>query len=136
MPNQFSKAREMGIDPGDEQYPDGANQFTKGTRTEHAEDVRAKIKASNIVARLEKIVEESENESAVIAAGKILLDKKVSNLSSVDQTIRDETEEMDYTSLKAKVMAIITANPALLPDIQGEVAQAKVGETVLKAVGE
>lgn len=129
MANQFTKAEEEGLEK-----PAGTNQFIKGTRTEHPEEVRARIKAGNIVARLERIVDESDNDSVVIAAGKVLLDKAISNLSSVDQTVRDETAEADPEQLKSKLKAIVLSNPALLSEVLAEMARDKGTDTPLQSV--
>ena len=135
MPNQYTKARAEGLQPGDEGYPEGSNHFTTGKRTEHPEEVRAKIRSSRMATILEEIAEDDSKEtSSRVTAAKALLDKTISNLSSVDQTVRNETDEMDYASLKAKLKAIHTANPALLPEILGEDARDKVGIVPLQAV--
>ena len=129
MPNQFTKAEDEGLEK-----PPGANQFTKGTRLEHPEDVRAKIKTSNIIARLEKITEESDNEQAIIAASKTLLDKALPSLSSVEQTVVNDVDSMDEDTLFAMLKGIVMANPALLSRLLDDVGQPKVGDPGLRAV--
>jgi hypothetical protein len=54
-------------------------------RKTHQDDVRAKIQASQIVNRLTKhILGEIEMTSAQVQSARILLDKSVPNLSSVE----------------------------------------------------
>lgn len=98
-----------------------ANQFTEGTREGHPEEVRQKIRVGNIIARLEKIIEESDQESSIIAASKVLIDKSLPSLSSVDQTNYDG--ESSPETVEAKLEAIIRAKPDLLQRILGRLAQ-------------
>ena len=123
--NQFLAAREQGIEPGDENYPKAENQFTAGTRQEHPEDVRAKIQVSHIVNVLTTILDDPETKQTDrIAASKILLDKSLSSLSSVDQTIKDGRELDDPQAVEARLrMLIAKAEPALLSRILGERAR-------------
>lgn len=52
----------------------------------HQEDVKAKIKISNIIDRLEKhIAGEIELSSTQVTSAKILLDKTISNAPSVNE---------------------------------------------------
>jgi hypothetical protein len=138
--NQFSKARDEGLQPGDEGYPKAENQFTAGTRVEHPESVRAQIQAGVAVRYLQSLVGDSEQDTVHrVAASKILLDKTVASLSSVDQTVRDERELDDPSAVEARLrMLIAKAEPALLSRILGErarnagdmpiLAQPEVGE--------
>lgn len=122
--NQFTKAQQEGLQPGDEGYPEGANQFTTGKRTEHPEEVRQKIRVGNIIARLEKIIAESDQENNVIAASKVLIDKTLPSLSSVDQRVTDNSDSASQEELEAKLRALVSkANPALLSRILGERAK-------------
>ena len=117
-------AQAQGLEPGDDDYPQGTNQFIKGTREEHPEDVRRKIQVGNIIARLQSIVESTADPKDSIAAGKVLLDKSLSSLSSVDQTVRDERELDDPQAVEARLrMLIAKAEPALLSRILGERAR-------------
>ena len=127
--NQFLAAQEQGLEPGDEGYPKGENQFTAGTRQEHPESVRAQIRASHIVNVLTTILDDPDTKQTDrIAASKILLDKSLSSLSSVDQTVRDERELDDPQAVEARLrMLIAKAEPALLSRILGERARQAQG---------
>lgn len=127
-------AREAGITPEDPDWPQ-----QKPTRRPHPEDVRQAIRAAHIARYLESIVEDaSQDTSHRISASKILLDKTIPNLSSVEQTNIDATGEASQEELEAKLRALVSkANPALLSRILGEkakelahmgLADAKVGE--------
>jgi hypothetical protein len=118
MPNQYTLARDAGITPDHPDWPKQAE-----TRRPHPEEVREKIRVGNIIARLEKIIEESEQEANVISASKILLDKTLSSLTAVDQTNRDATEAMDEASLVAKLRAVAQKNPQLMSQILGDIAR-------------
>ena len=123
--NQFLAAQEQGLEPGDENYPKGTNQFIKGTREEMPEEVRKRINVAKIVNKLQTIIDDESTESVhVLAASKILLDKSLSSLSSVDQTVRDERELDDPQAVEARLrMLIAKAEPALLSRILGERAR-------------
>lgn len=131
MANQYTEAREKGLEPGDEGYPQGSNQFTTGKRTEHPEEVRSLMRASAAARYLNSVIEDPSKEDTVrLAATKIVLDKTVSSLSSVDQTVRNETDQMDEESLMAMLKAIVAANPALLSRLQAEIARSQAGANV------
>ena len=56
-------------------------------RKTHQDDVRSKIQASQIINRLNKhILGEVELSATQIAASRILLDKSVANLSSIEHS--------------------------------------------------
>jgi hypothetical protein len=118
-------ARENGLEPGDEGYPAGANQFTAGTRTEHPEDVRRRISVGKIVSKLEAIIDaENADTSHILAASKILLDKSLSSLSSMDTTLLDKRDTIEQDQVEAKLRMLINkAEPALLSRILGERAR-------------
>jgi hypothetical protein len=80
----------------------------------HSDDVRAKIKVGNIIARLQKHVDgEIEMTPSQVTSAKILLDKTISNaptevnskidgnmqITHVVHTIIDATDSKDTTSL-------------------------------------
>lgn len=110
MSNQYTAAREQGIGPEDEAWPKQAE-----TRREHPEAVRAAIKASLAVHYLEEVLTNPEADPAHrISASKILLDKTVATLSSVEQTVHDgDANNPDETEAKLR-MLINKADPALL----------------------
>jgi hypothetical protein len=124
MSNQFTKAQEQGLEPGDEAYPEGTNQFIKGTREEHPEDVRKRIKVSNILSALERIIDsEASEDSSIIAASRVMLDKALPSLSAVEQTNHDG-DANNPEQVEAKLRMLISkADPALLSRILGERAR-------------
>lgn len=129
MANQYTEAREAGISPGDPDWPKQAE-----TRREHPEEVRAKIRASVAASFLQGLIEnESADVGHRVSASKILLDKTLASLSSVDQTTRDVTDELDHESLKAKLKAIVLSNPALLSEVMAELAKDQPGINPVKA---
>jgi hypothetical protein len=133
MSNQFLKAQEQGLEPGDEGYPDGANQFTTGNQTEHPEQVRQRIRAGVVARFLESVVEDgAEKTSDRVAAAKILFDKTLPSLSSIDQVNHDgDMNNPEQTKAKLR-MLISKCDPALLSQILGELAKANPGLEVGK----
>lgn len=119
MANQYTKAHEAGITPDDPAWPKQAE-----TRREHPEEVRQAIRASVAARFLQDLVEDKEADTSHrVSAAKILLDKTVASLSSVDQTVRDETADTPE-ALEAKLKHFISkADPALLSKILGERAR-------------
>jgi hypothetical protein len=89
------------------------------------EDVRNAIRASHAVRYLQSLIDDDGAEHVHrISASKILLDKTVASLSSVDQTVRDERELDDPSAVEARLrMLIAKAEPALLSRILGERAR-------------
>lgn len=120
MANQYTAAHEAGITPDDPEWPQ-----QKPNRRSHPEEVRQAIRAAHIARYLESIVEDANQETAHrISASKILLDKTIPNLSSVEQTNIDGTAEASQEELEAKLRALVSkANPALLSRILGERAK-------------
>ena len=124
MSNQFTKAQEAGLKPGDPDFPKSENQFSSGQLTEHPEAVRQKIRASMVARFLESVVE-SDNEKTTdrVAAAKILFDKTLASLSSIEQTNHDG-DAITTEQAEAKLRMLISkAEPALLSRILGERAR-------------
>ncbi len=70
-------------------------------RARHQEDVRKKIKVSNIITRLQKHVDgEVEMTPAQVTSAKILLDKSVSN--APEESRHEHTGEVVVKWLSAK----------------------------------
>jgi hypothetical protein len=133
MSNQFIKAQEQGLEPGDEGYPKAENQFTSGGQTEHPEQVRAKIRAGVVAQFLESVVQDKDEKTADrVAAAKILFDKTLPSLSSIDQVNHDgDMNNPEQTKAKLR-MLISKCDPALLSQILGECARANPGIEVGK----
>jgi len=117
--NQYTLAKEQGIEPGDEGWPKQAE-----TRREHPEEVRAAIRASVAVHFLQGLLNDPNAEIGhKVNASKILLDKTVASLSAVDQTVHDaDQNNPEQTEAKLR-MLINKADPALLSRILGERAR-------------
>ena len=133
--NQYTAAKAAGITPEDANWPKQAE-----TRRETPEEVRAQIRASVAIHFLQSLVDDpSADTGHKVSASKILLDKTVASLSSVDQTVRDERELDDPEKVEARLrMLIAKAEPALLSRILGERAR-QAGDTpseVMSEVGE
>lgn len=92
---------------------------------EHPESARRKIKVGRIVQILTDLIEAPETEPTVrVQASKLLLDKSLASLSSLDITMNREDELTDQSNVKAKLaMLIEKAGPALLSEILGERAK-------------
>jgi hypothetical protein len=117
--NQYTQAREQGISPDHPDWPKQAE-----TRREHPEEVRAAIRASVAARYLQTLVEDETAETAHrVSASKILLDKTIASLSSVDQTISDNRDDESPEQLEAKLRMLIDrvnrSNPSLLSHILG-----------------
>ena len=92
-----------------------SNQFIRGSRSEHSLESRLKMSATKAVKRLERIIDDEaeENKGAIVAASKILIDKVVPNLTSIEAVVRNETETLDESALVARLQALIDSNPQL-----------------------
>lgn len=118
--NQYVKAREQGLEPGDEGWPKQSE-----TRPPMLEKTKAKISAAKAIAALERIIDEGKTESAVVAAAGKLLDKVVPTLSSVDSTLVNKNEVMSEEQLIAKLRVLVENNPELVSKILGDNARGK-----------
>lgn len=121
MPNQFTKAEELGLEK-----PAGANQFTTGKRTGHDDATKDKMRAEHLARRLfayaaqekdEVTGEMVELDSGRIAAAKILIDKGKPNLQAVEQTQVSEFDKMSEEEIKGLVQALITSHPRLIQEL-------------------
>lgn len=118
--NQFTKADAEGLE-----RPESSNQFIAGTRKEHPEEVREKIRMSHLVQILDDIASDPKVKPADrAAAAKVLLDKSLASLTSLDMSVRDDREATSPEMLKAKLAALVEkCGPALLSEILGERAR-------------
>jgi hypothetical protein len=75
----------------------------------HSEEIRQKIQASNIIARLQKHIDgEVEMSATQIAAANALLDRSVAKLSQIQHV----GEDGGPVQLEATVKLVSTASPA------------------------
>ncbi len=120
--NQYAKAREQGLEPGDEGWPEQSK-----TRPPMLDKTKAKISATKAIQALEKILDEGKSESARVAAAGKLLDKVVPTLSSVDSTLVNKQENMNEEQLVARLRVLVESNPELVSKILGDSARGKNG---------
>lgn len=112
----------MLANPGDKVM---ANQFTKGTRKQHDEATKDKIRAELLAQRLFKFAkskgkkrEELDMSPAQVAASKVLIDRGKPALQSVEQTVKNEFDTMSDEEMRDMVRGLITANPWLLDEFK------------------
>lgn len=127
MANQFTKAADEGKDK-----PKGANQFTKGSRVEHDETTRAKIRAAFAADKLEDYLKgKCTLEASHVAAAKALMDKGMPSLQAVEQTnVQEPATEAEIMAqlralladpgTRAQLQAMLTASPAPVAPHQSE----------------
>jgi hypothetical protein len=108
MANQFTKAEEEG-----REKPKGANHFTKGTRKEHDQATKDKIRAEVAAHFLEKALKNKKADlNTKVTAAKALLPYGKSTYASVQETISEAPVNEEETI--AKLTHLLSANPALL----------------------
>jgi hypothetical protein len=122
QPNQY-------VDANGNPKPDAPaaqNQFTTGKRTKHDDATRDKMRAEHLARRLYHYVTDTEDEvtgqkveldSTKIAAAKILIDKGKPNLQAVEQTNKNEMDDMSPEEIREHVRALILAHPELIREI-------------------
>jgi hypothetical protein len=109
QPNQFTKAKELGVEP-----PKAQNQFTTGKRDQHAEETLDKMRAAKAAAKLEEILEDpGASKSDQIAAGKELM--RYGKLTADRRSEADENaiENRPEEEIETLIQALITAHPRL-----------------------
>ena len=79
MANQYTQAADRGIGPDDPEWPKQSE-----TRREHPEDVRASMRASHAVRKLEAILDDPKSETASIISAA----KTISSLSPTNSATR------------------------------------------------
>jgi hypothetical protein len=108
MANQFTKAEAEG-----KEKPKAENQFTKGSRTEHDQATRDKIRAEVAAGFLERALKNKKADLGTkVAAAKALLPYGKSTYASVQETISEKP--VDEAETVAKLANLLAANPALL----------------------
>jgi len=120
--NQYVKAKEQGLKPGDEGWPkqtDTRVPMHQRTKEKISHTKRVQIGFEKAMETLEKVMDEGKSESAQVQAAKAILERCVPNLSSVDSTNRDVTEKMSEEAL------ISRSNPELTSKILADNARGK-----------
>ena len=98
-------------------------------KTELTDSWKTKIKASMIMNRLiDHYLGKLEVPLDVtqIKAAEVVLARLVPTLSAVEQTVIDDRDRATEPELQAKLVAMLTANPALLAQINALVGNAAV----------
>jgi Lhr-like helicase len=99
-----------------------ANQFTKGTRKQHDETTKDKIRAEALSNRLYKFAkatpkrrEKLDMTPAQVAAAKVVIERGKPALQAIQQTVREEPGNPE--EMKAQLLALLSENLALLADL-------------------
>lgn len=103
-----------------------ANQFTKGTRKQHDEATKDKIRAEMLSRRLYKYanargekIKKHAMETAQVAAAKVLIERGKPALQSIEQKIIDEP--MTEQEIMAQLHALLS-DPGTRAQIQAMLA--------------
>ena len=126
--NQYERAKEAGLKPGDEGWPkqtDTRVPMHQRTKEKISHTKRVQIGFEKAMETLEKVMNEGKSESAQVAAAKAILERCVPNLSSVDSTNRDVTEKMSEAELVSRLRVLVESNPELTSKILGDAARGK-----------
>ena len=108
MANQFTKAEAEG-----REKPKAANQFVKGSRTEHDQATKDKIRAEVAAQHLEKVIKTKKADAGLkVAAAKALLPYGKSTYASIEE--RQAEEPVNEAETLAKLTHLFAANPAIL----------------------
>ena len=119
--NQYVKARENGLNPGDPEWPKQAE-----TRPPMHERTKQKISKTKARQVLEKLMNDKNAPPTVrVSAASKLLDKEEPSLSTVDANNRDVTEKMSEEQLIGKLRVLAENNPELMSKILGDNARGK-----------
>lgn len=124
--NAFTKAQAAGIMPGDPDYPPGPT----APRGPQHDDHRAAIDVGKIIARLQRILDDGSETSHILGAAKILLDKSLPTLNSIEQTAKQEEETPEQLDAKLRLL-ISRVDAPTLTRILGERAR-ELRETLAK----
>lgn len=107
MANQFTKAKEEGREP-----PKGKNAFTEGKREKMDPLQKAKIRAAFAADQLDQFMQgKLELSQTQVSAAKILMDKGMPSLQSIEQVNIEEPKSEE--EIKAQLHALL---PALMAD--------------------
>lgn len=126
--NQYVKAKEQGLKPGDEGWPKQTETrvpMHQRTKEKISHTKRVQIGFEKAMETLENVMEKGKSESAQVQAAKAILERCVPNLSSVDSTNRDVTEKMSEEALVARLRVLIESNPELTSKILADNARGK-----------
>lgn len=114
MANQFTKAEEEGLPK-----PASQNAYTTGKRDKMDPQQKAKIRAAFAADKLEAYMKgEIELTPAQVSAAKVLMDKGMPSLQSVESIDKNEWESMSEEEMRGMVKALITSNPWLLDEFK------------------
>ena len=115
MANQFTKARSEG-----KEVPKASNQFLKGTREEHSQETKDRIRAEVAAGFLEKALKNKKADLGTkVAAAKALLPYGKSTYSSIEQTNHEEpaSEQEIMVQLHA-LLPVLLKDPGTRAQIQ------------------
>jgi hypothetical protein len=128
MANQFTKAEAEG-----REKPKSQNAYTKGKREKMDPLQKAKIRAAFAADKLEAYMKgEIQLDPAQVSAAKILMDKGMPSLQSIEQTNIEEpaTEQEIMAQLhsllanpgtRAQIQAMLAGSPTVVPeDVQSQ----------------
>jgi hypothetical protein len=101
------------------------NQFTKGTRKEHDESTKDRIRAELLSQRYYKFAMATGKRAskmglnaAQVASAKMLIDKGKPSLQSVEQSNANPWDQLSEEEMREQVKALITLHPWLLKEFQ------------------
>jgi len=110
-----------------------ANQFTKGTRTEHDESTKDQIRAELLSKKYYKFAMATPKRAAKmginaaqVASAKMLIDKGKPSLQSVEARTADPLQAMSEEELKEFANALIREHPELLRSLNLQFAPSQV----------
>ena len=110
-----------------------ANQFTKGTRTEHDEATKDRIRAELLSKRYYKFALASPKRRAKmgiskeqVAAAKMLIDKGKPSLQSIESKDLDPFDDMSVEVMVEQCRALILSHPEILQALNLKYAPAVV----------
>lgn len=124
--NQYAKAREQGLKPGDDGWPTQAETrppMHERTKAKISHTKRVQIAFDKAMDALERVIDEGKSESAVVAAAGKVLDKVVPTMSSVDSTLVNKNENMSEEQLIARLRVLVESNPELVSKVLGDHAR-------------
>ena len=123
---KYSEAKEKGLKPGDDGWPEAPK------RSPMSKSHKRAISEAAVIRKLEDLMENSSSENVQLGAASKLLDKVVPTLSTVDSTVKDVTEKMTEEQLVARLRALIKEDPTLMSKILGDTARGSEGPKIAK----
>jgi hypothetical protein len=102
-----------------------ADNRSRNDKTDR-DDWKERIRAGNILARLEKHLGEGKVDEELvpllptqIKAAEIILDRILPRLSAVEQTQVNELDTMSREDLLTRIKSLLDTDPTLLPELVG-----------------